>query len=485
MLQDELAATKEAHESNTAICEKEVRKARTEAFKTSSALVKLQEELKNTRKNLRATQQDREQERQEALKKEQDYLQMEYQLVPLQQELTKLERHLKVAQEETLALKASLKDEELARIAAEGRIPLPLPQDLADEFESPKKQSPIKLAASPLSDDKENLRSAPKRTAENRRMIEELEREKMRREHAEELADFLQMECNFRCCGCKRASRIGHELSLSLDDALKEGMAKIREGMESILILPASVDEQDIMDVEPRPAMVPQRSIAHQNCAMEASRDTAPESAGEDEEAATQALDRSMTFEAESPQPTSPSTQLLQGETVGAHPPDAQEPLMRPELSDTMTSVPVQPSTPTQRSVHHETTPFRQHPGIRTVTTTTTIPMHFTPVAKPYLPPSQLLDDAENIPPQSASAGPDAPTFDRAAALAAIEYRRGRAKSLANGTATPRKQMIEGVAGRRDISAPALGQKSGNAGAGKANVSGTASVGRAQGRRMV
>ena len=111
--------------------------------------------------------------------------------------------------------------------------------------------------------------------------------------------------------------------------------------------------------------------------------------------------------------------------------------------------------------------------------------MHFTPVSKPHLIPNNSTIDAENIPPTQTT-DLAAPTFDRAAALAAIEYRRGRAKSLANGTATPRKQMIEGtMGGRRDISAPALGQKSANAGAGGSFVKGAASVGRATGRKMV
>ena len=43
---------------------------------------------------------------------------------------------------------------------------------------------------------------------------------------------------------------------------------------------------------------------------------------------------------------------------------------------------------------------------------------------------------------------------DREAALEAIRQRRGRARSFAAGHGTPRKQMMEGVKERRDISAP-------------------------------
>ena len=129
------------------------------------------------------------------------------------------------------------------------------------------------------------------------------------------------------------------------------------------------------------------------------------------------------------------------------------------------------PSSPKTPILHHQI-PIRHHHNHLTVTTTTTIPMHFTPVA--YKP---SLEDAENIPPATA----DVPTFDRAAALAAIEYRRGRAKSIASGQMTPRKQMLEGVKERRDISAPALGGKTVG---GLSFAKGASSVGRAGGRRM-
>jgi len=51
------------------------------------------------------------------------------------------------------------------------------------------------------------------------------------------------------------------------------------------------------------------------------------------------------------------------------------------------------------------------------------------------------------------------PAITREEALAQIRERRGRARSLAQGTLTPRKQMVEGGT-RRDISAPAI--RSGN-----------------------
>jgi hypothetical protein len=105
------------------------------------------------------------------------------------------------------------------------------------------------------------------------------------------------------------------------------------------------------------------------------------------------------------------------------------------------------------------------HREVRTVTTTTTIPITFTPV-KPAAQPVQLprtpstVGHAPSISQGTASPFPSRAlkadgTIDREAALELIRQRRGRAKSVALGQATPKRQMVQGNV-RRDISAPAL-----------------------------
>lgn len=79
-----------------------------------------------------------------------------------------------------------------------------------------------------------------------------------------------------------------------------------------------------------------------------------------------------------------------------------------------------------------------------TISTTTRIPL----ANAPELTPPTFLPAALN-PALS-------PTMSREEALAQIRERRGRARSLAQGTMTPRKQMVEGAGSRRDISAPAI-----------------------------
>jgi hypothetical protein len=114
-------------------------------------------------------------------------------------------------------------------------------------------------------------------------------------------------------------------------------------------------------------------------------------------------------------------------------------------------------------------TPIHAHSGpatpgpylMRTITTTTTIPLHFSPFT-----PATKRTDGPMTPSTIAHAPTNAQTpvlgelslnqlpFDREVALAAIRERRGRARSMAAGHGTPRKQMMEGVSERRDISAP-------------------------------
>jgi hypothetical protein len=129
-----------------------------------------------------------------------------------------------------------------------------------------------------------------------------------------------------------------------------------------------------------------------------------------------------------------------------------QHEISRPAITVPLKDSP--PATPERVQQDRELDVQLQH-SIRTITTTTRIPMHFTPVSKPSMLTSW---GQENNPAECAVDDgplPAALPFDREAALAAIAYRRGRAKSIADGTHTPRKQMLD--LKRRDISAPVIG----------------------------
>jgi hypothetical protein len=452
-----------------------MRKARKEAFKSSSAVLKLQEELKSTRNSLRITQSGFDLEKQKLQCKEQERFEMEYQLIPLQEQVERLKQRLEIADQEREALKTTLKEEEVARIAAEGLIALPVSEMMdLDLMSSPRK------AASPqkhrgtfdvLEENKENMGAISRKVSESRRVAEELERERMRREHVEEMIDFLRLECNFRCCGCRGASRSGHQLAIELDAELAAAVERIRAGMEHILAPPRSFDEgYGTQEEASQPAAAPASSQTTEEYAAEAVSQQTVTSVNDI--VVADDVDRSQTSGADSPiqnLPTenrSPGDQLLdeEEEWLSTSPPKQAKP-MPPTEESMINSIPLRPSTPPPHG-HLLQPPSRNQPSIRTVTTTTTVPIQFTPISKPLQPfaiqadPECAIEDAENIPPTpSTAAALEGLPFDREAALKMIEYRRGRAKSIANGHATPRKQMMEGVNGRRDISAPTLGQK--------------------------
>ncbi|SMQ48014.1 unnamed protein product [Zymoseptoria tritici ST99CH_3D7] len=251
VVMEEFANFKEAHASQSAVYEKEVRKARKEAFKNSSMVLKIQEELKSTRSSLRITQSGLDMEKRKLAQRDQETFDAQYSLVALQEELDKLRVQLQVAEDEKNALKTSLKEEEVARVAAEGMIALPASVDEDELMGSPQRLSPAKRTASPLSDDKENAGVVTKKMLDSRRFDEELAYERTRREHAEELAEFLRLECHFRCCPCRASDHAGQDQQLPVAGELGQAFESIRSEMRAILTPPASVDdENDTMTVQ-------------------------------------------------------------------------------------------------------------------------------------------------------------------------------------------------------------------------------------------
>lgn len=384
-----------------------MRKARKEAFRNSSEVVKLREELKSTRNSLRITQSGLDMEKRKVQQKEQQTFEAQYQLIALQEQLDKLQTHIKTVEQEREALKTSLKEEEVARIAAEGMIALPIGNQGDDDLMSPqvRRRSPHKRAQSPVSDDKENAGVVTKKMVEAKQLAEELKWERLRREQAEELADFLRLECRFKCCGCRPRRDSG------IAPAVEEKEPSKSEA-EEVEAEPESAPER-------QPQSEPEPSVSHEQAIEDTVMEDHETPSAEEEALPEQPHQEAIVV---NHLPINDNEQVIESTMHGDDEPDLSE--------------------------------APQTPHIRTVTTTTTIPMQFTPLAKPpFFPPPPSTSstttnyiDAETVPittmsPERGRSG-SAPTFDREAALAAIAYRRGRAKSIANGHATPRKPMI-------------------------------------------
>ena len=425
----------------------------------------------------------------------------------LEEEIQTLKDKLRSTEGERDALKTSLKEEEVLRIAAEGHIPLPTATaDETDEFGSPVR-SPRKQRNVPREDDdKENV--APKKAMVELKILQqELATERRLRERAHDQIDFMKMECQFQCCSCRIAENKGK--SYVHDNTYTTEMQRIKSSAP-VSTPPLSAHEDDAMDgvtikQEPvddeRPFTPPVEEtpvVEQETDSSNSSHDNSvlihPQTS--EPEAIVAFSPSTGTFRAlPSPvkahtsiqisTPAKPSSLGLSAvtETIVESSP------WTPDAHSTTISTDVQPETASRRSVKKENkaaiinihedaiddddddleppTPMHEPSEPATParyefhTTTTTVPIAFSPATPAFRPGRGPM-----TPSTVAHAASDARTpvlgelslnklpFDREAALEAIRERRGRARSMAAGHGTPMKQMVEGVKDRRDISAP-------------------------------
>jgi hypothetical protein len=355
---------------------------------------------------------DLDQEKERSLKREQEAFAARYQLVGMQEELAQMQEQIKLVEQERDALRTIAKNEEVARIAAEGQIPLPTAPE-NDEFASPKKArkslDPVTIVSSAASEEElDHLRL-------------QLQWEQRRADRAHDRIEFLETECKLNCC----ASRGSRPAPTSEEDQ-QISNKKIKTARSSTVFIP---DEGVFRTISPPPEESPWISPAKNHAPIFEER--SPRS----EESRTFA--RTPSCEPPAPAIISDANtsllSLLDGPRSSS---DSDTPITEDDEDTIMQSRPGEPIATTVIETFH------------TISTTTRIP---------------LADPSDHSPLTTLPASLDpalGPTMSREEALAQIRERRGRARSLAQGTMTPRKQMVEGVGSRRDISAPAI--RSGN-----------------------
>jgi hypothetical protein len=411
----------------------------------------MQEELKATRNTFKINQANLESEKVKSSKREQDAFTAQYQLVGVQEEYQKAQERIKILEAERDGLKTSLKEEEVSRIALEGRIALPPAgeDDDDDLLASPIKSPRKKAIMTSDSEDKEN--TVPKKAVALKSLQEELATERRRRQDAQDQIEFMKMERQFQCCSCRIAEQKGHRYVH--DGKYEAEMERIKTSVplpdhsmsmdQSIanLIVDESVPATTELKFDPTSGTF--RNLEEERASVDSKQPL--DSPMEDGQAAieTMAIDD---FASAKPEDVEMSHTLMPDSESDApsDPEDSEEP-ESPRATQP-------PHTP----VHRE---------VRTVTTTTTIPITFTPVkpaAQPAQPPRtpSTVGHAPSVSQGAASPFPSRAlkadgTIDREAALELIRQRRGRAKSVALGQATPKRQMVQGNV-RRDISAPVL-----------------------------
>ncbi|OAA57573.1 hypothetical protein SPI_07232 [Niveomyces insectorum RCEF 264] len=233
---------KETHAHTQALWEKEIRRARKETFKSQSAIVKLQEELKTARASARTADDALVHEKARSEAREQEAFQARYALVSCQEELDQSRQIIKMLEQERDAFKSlATSKEDVVRIASEGRLPLPPPdadeeaeqEDPAEASEAYNGHTDDESCTENDSDDGNDGLVVPKRrnakrtstqksprraasaalrditsSAASEAEIEELTRlwqwEKQRGDRATELVAFLEAECELRACACMR-----------------------------------------------------------------------------------------------------------------------------------------------------------------------------------------------------------------------------------------------------------------------------------------
>ena len=396
-MQENYGRAKETHAHTQTLWEKEIRRARKENFKQQSVVVKLQEELKSARNASKIALADLEQEKERSLLREQEAFAARYQLVGVQEELQQVQEQIKLVEQERDALRTIAKNEEIARIAAEGRLPLPTsPTD--DEFASPKKArrslDPVTITSSAASEEE----------LDDIRMLLQWEQQRANRAH--DRVEFLELECRLNCC-VSRASREPAAAS------------KTQTGLSNKVFIPA---EGIFRSISPAPEESPWISPAKKTLPPLFHENRAPR-----DTARTPSCDPPATAVVH--EVNTSLLSLLDAPHSPAH-------IKTEEYEGNDTIVHNSPSPPPiTNEIFH------------TISHTTRIPLH----APDNTPPAVLPNANDAL----------SPTMSREEALAQIRERRGRARSLANGTLTPKKQI---VGERRDISAPAsagAGLKSG------------------------
>ncbi|KAI1106351.1 hypothetical protein F4804DRAFT_301022 [Jackrogersella minutella] len=478
---------KETLQHSKTIWEKEIRQARKEVFKTQSSIVKLQEEVKAARSASKTAEETLARERERSKAREQEAFTSRYQLVEIQEQLEKALERVMFVEQERDAYKAAAKSEEIARIAAEGRLPLP-PEEPDSEFASPKKERVSLSAVDIIS------------SASSEAEIDELTRmwqwEKQRADRTQEHLEYVQAECHLRCCSCSKARPRRSTIT-----AIRQERAKpvaIVDPSDRMILGQKLESSEQPAPVEPEQTTPKQAQVQQESSLLEIGE--GPVGGVQKEEPKKPKEPRRSTIfvpsegifrtisqqELEAMEKTDASVSVSEPPTPEPNPPHyARTPSVEPPTfallaqervsllsllnaphSDSLGTIMDVPTTPAEAppeylyrddsSPEHAeadtATAARPHTSAAfyTVTTTTVVPVQDATAKR-----SSGNEAAARTPSFDANNPAMTPTMTREQALAQIKERRGRARSAAQGLATPRRQMVSGAGDRRDVSAPA------------------------------
>ena len=492
MAQEELQRKQETYAHSQAIYEREVRRARKEAFKSSSALLELQEEMKSIRNKYALVKEEVKVQKRKVEDKEQEAFAAQYQLAGLQEDLDSLTQQVKVgddvkdalrtslreeesariaADEEKRALRSRLREEEVARTAVEGKIALMVSKE-EDQLTSPKKKSEKRDSL------KENEDPEIEEGNQELVMIQRaLNMEKQLRQIAEDTIDFMKMECQFKSCSCRIAEV--HRKAYIHDNGPAAQLTHKASKNPRISKLVSTIDRFiGTTTTQTSPDSSTEPTITQSLHASPQPQDTIDENNGDEYVYDTGPSAQSVPEASQNPDPS----KSIPTATTNI------DPSGEPTTTEYAPTSPEQPEDPDDHLIT-----FSPKTGtfcaIPTAVTASSSPETLSPIrvsqfsARP-LPPMPLNTRSRHPSPlgqpplshsrspsptpikrsatdPSRSSSPTPTTVSREQALEQIRMRRGRARSIAAGLSTPRRPMMGAEVERRDISAPVCGSVSG------------------------
>ncbi|RAH50222.1 uncharacterized protein BO95DRAFT_194879 [Aspergillus brunneoviolaceus CBS 621.78] len=227
-LLEELQTSKERQAHERTVFEKEIRKARKEAFRAGSVVVKVQEDLKHARAEAKVLKDEVQAERRAKEQAKQEAFERAYAIAGLTEEVEVLKEQLRAAEAniKSRSLKAhrfKLSQEGAGRMSlAEGDLALlltPTPRrpkrSAEDSVNSPMVHATKPSPAHQTPPKRQRLSDiTPRQEAQEYAVseakhdkVEELERilkrERQLRTDAEDLIEFLKLECQFKRCSCR------------------------------------------------------------------------------------------------------------------------------------------------------------------------------------------------------------------------------------------------------------------------------------------
>lgn len=226
-----------------------------ELFKARSTVTKLHEDLKTARGATKTAQESLLKEKEKTRAQEHEIFEAKYQVSNLQDQLEQAFERMKLVEQERDAYKTAAKNEEVARLAAEGRIPLPA-EDSDNEFASPPRKrrigSTIRCRDPRVSLSTMEVVSSASLELELEELSEQVQWERQRADRAQEMIEFMQAECQMHCCPASKSKRRTSMLAMQLPRASPQ---------KSRLSLEATIQEEKSAPTEHVPSPVHQQEL--------------------------------------------------------------------------------------------------------------------------------------------------------------------------------------------------------------------------------